>query len=141
MIDRIKAAKQQEEQEAANDPKMVVIDKRTPEGRKLGKLIDGMEKRKKERSEAAAVLEEILRARIGSQGPKEQKILSMPLRLMDTVQQLNSVMVAVAEYEKKQPGKQATPYGLEMAESIHALLDHIEETVQMLREKYPEMRT
>lgn len=119
---------------------MMVIDKRTPEGRKLAKLINGMDKRKQEQGEAENLLEHMLREHIDSYGPNEQKVLSLPMRMMDVVRGINSVVQAVTEYERAQPGEKATPYGLEMAESIHALLDHIEETVQLMREKYPEMR-
>ena len=112
MFDRIKAAKQQEEQEAAEVPKLSMIDK----------------------------MELILREALADFGSNEQRVISLPLRLAEAVKEINSVVVAVGEYERAQGSRKATPYGLEMAESIHALLDHIEETVQLLREKYPEMK-
>lgn len=143
MFDRIKAAKQQEEQEATGVPKMMIIDKSTPEGRKMAKLITNLERRKRESREendARLSLENLLRQSIGNYGPNEQKVLGLPLRLADTMREVNSVVMAVGEYEREQESREATPRGIEMADSIHALLDHIEETVQLLREKYPEMR-
>lgn len=86
------------------------------------------------------LLEQILREHLTDFDPNEQKVLGLPLRLAETMREVNSVVVAVGKYEREQKSRRATPYGLEMAESVHAMLDHIEETVQMLREKYPEMK-
>lgn len=112
MLNRIKAAKQQEEQEAAEEPKPSLTD----------------------------MMEQILRESLADFGPNEQKVLGLPLRLAETMREVNSVVMAVGEYEREQESRKATPYGLEMADSVHALLDHIEETVQLLRDKYQEMR-
>lgn len=112
MNDRIKAAKQKEEQEAAEEPKPLLPD----------------------------MMEQILRGRLADFGPNEQRVISLPLRFSEVVNEMDSVVTAVGEYEIAQRRPKATPYGLEMADSIHALLDHIEETVQQLREKYPEMK-
>lgn len=87
------------------------------------------------------LMEQILREGLDDFGPDERRVLSLPLRLSEVGKKMSSVVVAVGEYERAQSSRKATPYGLEMAESIHALLAHIEETVQLLREKYPEMRT
>lgn len=100
--------------------------------------------KKKEEAEATKpsstdLLEQILREHLTDFGPNEQKVLGLPLRLAETMREVNSVVVAVGEYERAQGSRKATPYGLEMADRIHALLDHINETVQLLREKYPEI--
>lgn len=112
MFNRIKAAKQQEEQEAAEAPKPSLTD----------------------------LMEQILREGLDDFGPDERRVLSLPLRLSEVGKKMSSMVTAVGEYETAQRSPKATPYGLEMAESIHALLDHIEETVRLLREKYPEMK-
>ena len=144
MLNRIKAAKQQEEQEATGVPKMMIIDKSTPEGRKMAKLITNMERRKREsweEKDARLSLENLLRQSIGKYSPNEQKVLGLPLRLAETMREVNSVVMAVGEYEREQKSREATPRGIEMADAVQALLDHINETVKLLWEKYPEMRT
>jgi len=69
------------------------------------------------------------------------KVLTLPGRNMEIRRQIRTIMDGILKHETKEPREEPSKLAVSLSEDMHSLFDAIENGLEMIRKKYPEMRT